>query len=146
MLKVTNKNFEIEELVQLTKETDNKEEIVYEFKMQITGDELKEIKNILFDFTKNNFKGYIKASSEEKEELEKKAEEKIKENDERFVDICFKEHKEKFKELAGNYKFEEMIENMRGYFLNFFMKKQISPLNTSISNLTKIMNNFQQFK
>lgn len=146
MLKVTNKNFEIEELVQLTKEIDNKEEIVYEFKMQITGDELEEIKNILFNFTKNNFKEYIKASSEEKEELEKKAEEKIKENDERFVDICFKEHKEKFKELAGNYKFEEMIENMRGYFLDFFMKKQISPLNTSISNLTKIMNNFQQFK
>lgn len=144
MLKVTSKDFEIEEKIQLTKINDGKEEVLYEFNMQITTDEMQELKHILFDFTKDKFKDYIRASKEEKEELEIKATEEIKKNDDRFIDICFKEHKEEFKKIAGEYKFEEMLGEIRGYIMGFFTKKQISQMNTSITSLTKAMNNFHK--
>ena len=146
MLKVTNKQFEIEEPVQLTNFVDGKEEVLYEFKMQITADELQELKHILFDYTNNNIQNYLKAPSEEREEMEQKASEEIAKNDERFEDICFKEHKEEFKELAGEYKYEEMKENIQGYLISFFMEKQMSRYNTPITNLTKTMNNLAKFK
>lgn len=146
MLKVTSKNFEIEEKIQLTKMNEEKEEIVYEFDMQITNDEMQELKHILFDFSKEHIKDYINATKEEKEQLEKQATEEIEKNNERFIDICFKEHKDKFKELAGEYKFEEMLGEIRGYLMGFFMKKQISQMNTPITDLTKIMSNFQRLK
>ena len=123
MLKVTNKQYEIEEPVQLTKIVDGKEEVLYEFKMQLTSDELSEIKHILFDYAKENIESYIKANSEEREKLERKANEEISKNDEKFEDICFKEHKEEFKKLAGEYKFEEMKENIQGYLISFFLEK-----------------------
>lgn len=146
MLKVTSKNFEIEEKIQLTKMNEDKEEIVYEFDMQITNDEMQELKHILFDFSKEHITDYINATKEEKEQLEKQATKDIEKNDERFIDICFKEHKDKFKELAGEYKFDEMLGEMRGYLMGFFMKKQISQMNTPITDLTKIMSNFQRLK
>ena len=146
MLKVTSKNFEIEEKIQLTKMNEEKEEIVYEFDMQITNDEMQELKHILFDFSKEHITDYINATKEEKEQLEKQATKDIEKNDKRFIDICFKEHKDKFKELAGEYKFEEMLGEIRGYLMGFFMKKQISQMNTPITDLTKIMSNFQRLK
>lgn len=147
MLKVTSKKYEIEELIQLTNINEKgEEEVKYEFTMQITESELLEIKNILFSLGKEKYSDYIKATAEEKEKLEQEIGENIEKNDERFIDICFKEHKDKFKELAGEYKFEEMIENIRGYFLNFFIKKQISPVNTQITNLVKNINNLQNLK
>lgn len=144
MLKVTSKNYEIEEKIQLIKMIDNEEEVAYEFDMQITNDEMQELKHILFDFAEKNIKEYLKATLKEKDNLEKEAEQEIKKNDERFVDICFKKHKEKFRELAGEYKFDEMLGEIRGYLMGFFMKKQISQMNTPITDLTKIMNNFRR--
>lgn len=146
MLKVTNKQFEIEEPVQLTKVVDGKEEVLYEFKMQITADELQELKHILFDFANNNIKDYLKATGEEREQMEKKANEEIAKNSERLEDICFKEHKEEFKRLAGEYKYEEMKENIQGYLISFFMEKQMSHYNTPITNLTKTMNSLANLK
>lgn len=146
MLKVTNKQFEIEEKVQLTSLNEEKEEVIYEFTMQITANELQELKHILFDYTNDNLSKYLKATKEEREDLERKATEEIQKNDERFEDICFKEHKEKFKELAGEYKFDEMKENIRGYLMSFFMKKQMSQYNTPITDLTKVMNNLAKLK
>ena len=146
MLKVTNKDYEVEETIQLTKVVDGKEEVVYEFKMQLTEDDMLKIKHILFDYTGNNIMEYLRSSKEHQEELEKIAEEKIKENEEELIDICFKEHKDKFRELAGDYKFEDMVNEIRGYLMSFFMKKQISQMNTPITDLQKIMNNFQKLK
>lgn len=146
MLKVTNKDYEVEETIQLTKVVDEKEEVVYEFKMQLTENDMLKIKHILFDYTGNNIMEYLRSSKEHQEELEKIAEEKIKENEEELIDICFKEHKDKFRELAGDYKFEDMVNEIRGYLMSFFMKKQISQMNTPITDLQKIMNNFQKLK
>lgn len=146
MLKITSKKYEIEEPIQYTKNIDGNEEIIYEFKMQINEQELNEIKHILFDYTNDNINKYMKATKEEREQLEKEAEEEIKSKNERFIDICFKEHKDIFKEKAGEIKFDEMIEEMRGYFYDFFMKKQISRINTPITDLMKNINNLQNLK
>lgn len=144
MLKVTSKNFEIEEKIQLTKIIEGKEEVIYEFSMQITNEEMQELKHILFDYSNNNIFKYFKATREEQKKLEEIATNEIEKNSERLIDICFKQHKDKFKELAGEYKFDEMVGEIRGYLMGFFMEKQISQMNTPISNLTKITSNFQK--
>lgn len=146
MLKITSKDFEIDETIQLTKIIDGKEEKIYEFQMQITNDEMQELKHIFFDFAEENMKKYSTSTIEEKQKLEEEVENKIKENDERFEDICFKEHKEKFKEIAGEYKYEETKDTIKGFLVGFFMEKQISQMNTPITSLTKITNNLQKFK
>ena len=143
MLKVTSNNYEVEETIQLTKVIDGKEEVIYEFKMQLTEQDMLEIKHILFDYSKTNIMEYLQSSKEHQQELENQAGENIQKNEERFIDICFKEHKEKFRELAGEYKFEDMVNEIRGFLMGFFMKKQISQMNTPITDLTKIMNNFR---
>ena len=121
MLKVTNKQYEIEEPIELTRIDDKGQEVSeYKFTMQITSSELEELKNILFD--------------------------KENKSDERLIEICFKEHKEEFKEKAGDYKFNEMVETIKGFLLGFFIEKQMKPLDTTITDLTKIMDNFQQLK
>ena len=146
MLKVTSKEYEIEEPIQLTKNIDGEEKVIYEFTMKITEPEMKELKDILFNFANKNIGNYIMADNDEKKNLEITAEKEIKANDERLIDICFKNHKEEFRNLAGEYKFGEMIDSIRGFLLDFFMKKQMSPLNTTITRLMKITNSLPKFK
>lgn len=137
MLEIKKKKYEIEEPVQLKDESDN---ILYQFTMQITVEELQEIKKIIFEDAEKIKKEYSKLNFEQKEKLEKEIETKIKEKSDRFEDICFKEHKEVFKEKAGQYKYDELVENMMGFFINFFVERQLKPINTSIMNLKSIMN------
>ena len=137
MIEIKRKNYEVDELIRLV---DGENNTLYEFNMQITASEMLEIKKILFEDAENLKKRYIKALPTEKEEIEKETEKKIKAKSNRFEDICFKEHKIKFKELAGDYKYEETVEEIMGFFINFFMEKQMKPLNTSLMNLKKFMN------
>lgn len=137
MLEIKLKKYEIEEPVQLRDENGN---LLYEFTMQISESELHEIKKILFEDAEKIKKDYLKANVLEKEQLEEKIEKAIKEKSDRFEDICFKEHKEPFKEKSGQYKYEELVENMMGFFINFFVEKQLKPINTSIMNLKSLMN------
>jgi UDP-3-O-[3-hydroxymyristoyl] N-acetylglucosamine deacetylase/3-hydroxyacyl-[acyl-carrier-protein] dehydratase len=58
-----------------------------------------------------------------------------------ITDLCFKEHKEKFIELGGQAKFDEMIGVISDYLLGFFIKKQTTRTNTINSDLAKILNN-----
>lgn len=146
MLKITKNNYEIEETIQLTKNENNEEKVLYEFKMQLTPEDLLEIKHILFGYAKENKIKYQNSSYDEKIKLEEEAEKEIIKNNKRFEEICFKEHKDQFLKLAGEYKFEETVDEIRGFLLNFFMEKQTTPLNTTITNLTKISNNFPKFK
>lgn len=124
MLKITSKEFEIEEPIQLTKMVDGKEETLYEFTMQLTSNDLQKLKEIVFDTSKEN---------EDK-------------NYESFLDICLKEHKENLKNKAGDYKFSELVEELRGFIMGFFIEKRMKPMNTQFTNLTKIIDNLQQFK
>lgn len=137
MLEIKKKKYEIEEPVQLRDE-DNK--LLYEFNMQITIEELQRIKQIIFEDAEKLKKQYKKANVEDKEKLEKELDEKIKEKSEEFENICFKEHKEPFKEKAGQYKYDELVEAMMGFFINFFVERQLKPINTSIMNLKSLMN------
>jgi len=137
MLEIKKKKYEIEEPVQLKDESDN---ILYQFTMQITVEELQEIKKIILENAEKIKKEYSKLNFEQKEKLEKEIETKIKEKSDRFENICFKEHKEVFKEKAGQYKYDELVENMMGFFINFFVERQLKPINTSIMNLKSIMN------
>ena len=63
MLKVTSNNYEVEETIQLTKVIDGKEEVIYEFKMQLTEQDMLEIKHILFDYSKTNIMEYLQRTS-----------------------------------------------------------------------------------
>ena len=137
MLEIKKKEFEIEEPVQLKDEQDN---LIYEFTMQITAEELSEIKKIIFEDAEKMGKSYAKANNQEKEKLEKDIENKIKSKSDRFEDICFKEHKSPFREKAGQYKYEELVENMMGFFINFFVEKQLKQVNIGFMNLKKFMN------
>lgn len=137
MLEIKKKKYEIEESVQLKDESDN---LIYEFTMQITAEELQEIRKMLFEDAEKMGKKYAKANVEDKSKLENEIEDKIKSKSEKFENICFKEHKIPFKEKAGQYKYDELVENMMSFFINFFVEKQLKQVNIGFMNLKKFMN------
>lgn len=137
MLEIKKRKFEIEEPVQLKDENDT---LLYEFTMEITAEELIEIKRIIFEDAEKMKKQHTKANPEDKEKLEEEIEKQIKSKSDKFEDICFKEHKESFKKIAGQYKYDELVESMMGFFINFFVERQLKPINTSIMSLKSIMN------
>lgn len=140
MLVLTSKKYEVEETIKAVNEEN---ETLYEFQMQITPDEMKELRDILFDEKSMNL---AKKSSKEKD-LEKKEiieEEIIKrayEIQDRFENICFKEHKETFKEKCGEYKYLEMVDMMYDFFMKAFIDKRANQVNTISTNLKRIGNN-----
>lgn len=142
MLTLTRKQYEIEESIQLKDEKDN---LLYEFKMQITPEEMEKIKNIIFD--ENDKKNGKKLSSlelsgntEKYDELEAKVLEDAKKRQEQFEKICFKEHQESFKNAAGEYKYNEMVEMLFDFFVQTFVEKKSQQINTMNSHLRKISN------
>ena len=146
MLKITKNEYEIDEKIQITEKREGKEQILLEVPLQITADELLKLKEILFGYTNKNFSKYQNSTDEEKKQLENNAEKEINNHNEEIADICFKENKEKIKEIAGEYKYEELLGEIKGFLLDFFIKKQIQPMNTTITDLTKIINNFRGLK
>jgi len=142
MLTLTRKQYEIEEKIQLTDENNN---LLYEFMMKITPEEMDEVKNIIFN--ENDIKDGRKLSSlenngnlQEYDEFEAKVISKAKERQEQFENICFKEHKETFKEKAGNYKYNEMVEMLFDFFVQTFVEKKSQQINIMSSHLRKISN------
>ena len=141
MLTLTKKEYEVEEPVQLKDEQDN---IIYEFTMQITPDEMKELKDLIFDDkdVKNGRKvAKLDSDSDEYEELEAKVLDNAKKRQERLEEICFKEHREEFKEKAGEYKYLEMVEIIYDFFFETFVEQRAKQVNTMTSSLKKISNN-----
>ncbi len=146
MLKITKNKYEIEETIQITENKEGKEEILLEIPMKITSDELLRLKEILFGYTNKNISKYQNSTEKEKEQLENNAEKAISNHDDEVANICFKENKEKLKKIAGEYKYEELLGDVKGFLLDFFIKRQIQPMNTTITDLTKIMTNFRGLK
>ena len=105
MLKITKNKYEIEETIQITENKEGKEEVLLEIPMQITSDELLKLKEILFGYTNKNISKYQNSTDEEKKQLENNAEKEINNHNEEIADICFKDNKEKIKEIAGEYKY-----------------------------------------
>lgn len=138
MLKVTRKEYEIEEKVQGLDEND---QVLYEFVMQITPEEKKEIDDLIFDSEQIKLsKQAAKAKNEELEDIEEKIEARVLENQERFENLCFKEHRNDFRQAVGEYKYLEMVETMYDFFWNAFVEKKKQRANTMISDLRKITN------
>lgn len=141
MLTLTKKEYEVEEPVQLKDEQGN---VIYEFTMQITPDEMKELKDLIFDDkdVKNGRKlAKLDSDSDEYEELESEVLDNAKKRQERLEEICFKEHREEFKEKAGEYKYLEMVEMIYDFFFEAFVDQKAKQVNTMASNLKKISNN-----
>lgn len=143
MLTLTRKKYEIEEPIQLKDENNN---LLYEFTMQITSEEMEEVKKLIFDEEdiKNGRKLSVLENNKEYEkyeELEAKVLKEAKERQEKLEIICFKEHREPFKEKAGQYKYNEMVEMIFDFFVQTFAEKKSQQINTMSSHLRKISNN-----
>ena len=143
MLTLTKKEYEVEEPVQVKGEDGN---IIYEFTMQITPEEMKELRELIFD--ENDVKNGRKMAKlekseniEELEELEAKVLDNARNRQERLEQICFKEHREEFKQKAGEYKYLEMVEMMFDFFVKTFADQRAKQVNTMSSHLRKISNN-----
>ena len=143
MLTLTKKEYEVEEPVQVKGEDGN---IIYEFTMQITPEEMKELRELIFD--ENDVKNGRKMAKLEKsenidelEELEAKVLDNARNRQERLEQICFKEHREEFKQKAGEYKYLEMVEMMFDFFVKTFADQRAKQINTMSSHLHKISNN-----
>ena len=143
MLTLTKKQFELEEKVQVNDEKGN---VIYEFTMQITPEEMKELRDLIFD--ENDVKNGRKMAKlekseniEELEELEAKVLDNARNRQERLEQICFKEHREEFKQKAGEYKYLEMVELMFDFFVKTFADQRAKQVNTMSTHLRKISNN-----
>lgn len=143
MLTLTKKQFELEEKVQVNDEQGN---VIYEFTMQITPEEMKELRELIFD--EKDVKNGRKMSKlqtegkiEELEDLEAKVLDDARNRQERLEQICFKEHREEFKQKAGEYKYLEMVELMFDFFVKTFADQRAKQVNTMSSHLRKISNN-----
>ena len=134
MLVLTSKKYEVEETIKAVNEEN---ETLYEFQMQITPDEMKEIRDILFDEKSMNLakKSAKEKDADKKEALDDEIIERAYKLQDRFEEICFKEHKEAFKEKCGEYKFLEMVDMMYDFFMNAFIDKREKQVNTISSNL-----------
>jgi len=141
MLSINTRKYEIEEDIILNNE--NGEEI-FKFKMQLTAEDLKRLKNALIG--KDTLKIASKIKSLEKSELDEEktnevlelAEKMNEEAKELIEKLCFKNNKGKFIELGGESKYDEMVEIISDFLLMNFMKKQINRTNTMTSDLAKI--------
>lgn len=143
MLTLTKKEYELEEKVQVNDEKGN---VIYEFTMQITPEQMKELRELIFD--ENDVKNGRKMAKLEKEgniegleEMEAKVLDNARNRQERLEQICFKEHREEFKQKAGEYKYLEMVEMMFDFFVKTFADQRAKQINTMSSHLRKISNN-----
>lgn len=143
MLTLTRKEYEIEEPIVLKNENGD---TIYQFDMKITSEEMEQLKNLIFDErdVKNGrklSKLELEGKIEEYEELEAKVLENAQERQEKIEKICFKEHREPFKKVAGEYKYNEMAEMIFDFFVKTFADKKSQQINTMSSHLKKISNN-----
>jgi len=136
MLKVTKRQYEIEEQIQ---GIGNDDEILYEFTMQITSEELQRINEIIINEESIKLaKKSARVDGEEKEEIEAKILEIATANQTEFECICFKDHKEPFIEEVGEYKYLEMVELLFDFFIKAFLEKKKKTVDTMNTYLHKI--------
>lgn len=138
MLVLTKKEYEIEEPIQLKNE---KNEIIYEFTMRLTSEEVNEMRNLIFN--ENDIKiekklRSLKYGSEEYEKEYNSFVESAKERQERIEQLAFKEHRETFLKTAGQYQYDEMVNLIFDFFVQSFVEKRSQQINTMTTHLKKI--------
>lgn len=142
MIKLTRKQYEIEEPIQVEDENGN---LLVDYTVRITPEEKLQIRDIIFD--EQDVKDGRKLAKLEKEdktdeyeELESKVLERAKARQEEFEKIVFKEERENIKQKAGESIYLDLVDMMFDFFANAFVEKRISQMNTLTTNLRKIIN------
>lgn len=142
MIKLTRKQYEIEETIQVTDENGN---LLVDYTVKITPEEKLQIRDIIFDeqdvkdgrlLSKLEKEG----KTDEYEELESKVLEKAKARQEEFEKIVFKEERENIKQKAGESIYLDLVDTMFDFFVNAFVDKRVSQMNTLTTSLRKISN------
>jgi len=144
MLVLRSKQYEIEEKIQLLSET---EELLYEFDMKLTSEDLKRLQKALIG--KDTLKLASKIKTLEKLDLNDEqvdnvfdlTEQMESEAIELIGSLCFRQHKDIFIEKGSISKYDEMVAIISDFLLMHFMKKQIERQNTMTSDLAKIGKN-----
>ena len=142
MIKLTRKQYEIEEPIQVEDESGN---LLVDYIVKITPEEKLQIRDIIFD--EQDVKDGRKLAKLEKEGktdeyelLEKDVLERAKARQEKFEKIVFKEERENIKQKAGESIYLDLVDTMFDFFVNAFVDKRISQMNTLTTNLRKITN------
>lgn len=142
MIKLTRKQYEIEEPIQVEDESGN---LLVDYIVKITPEEKLQIRDIIFD--EQDVKDGRKLAKLEKEGktdeyelLEKDVLERAKARQEKFEKIVFKEERENIKQKAGESIYLDLVDTMFDFFVNAFVDKRVSQMNTLTTSLRKISN------
>ena len=142
MIKLTRKKYEIEEPFQVEDESGN---LLVDYTVRITPEEKLQIRDIIFD--ERDVKDGRKLAKLEKEGktdeyelLENDVLERAKARQERFEKIVFKEERENIKQKAGELIYLDLVDTMFDFFVNAFVDKRVSQMNTLTTSLRKISN------
>lgn len=142
MIKLTRKQYEIEEPIQVEDENGN---LLVDYTVRITPEEKLQIRDIIFD--EQDVKDGRKLAKLEKEGktdeyelLENDVLERAKARQEKFEKIVFKEERENIKKKAGESIYLDLVDTMFDFFVNAFVDKRVSQMNTLTTNLRKISN------
>ena len=142
MIKLTRKQYEIEEPIQVTDENGN---LLVEYTVRITPEEKIQIRDIIFD--EQDVKDGRKLAKLEKEgkadeyeTLESNILERAKARQEKFEKIVFKEERENIKQKAGESIYLDLVDTMFDFFVNAFVDKRVSQMTTLTTSLRKISN------
>lgn len=142
MLTLTRKKYEIEEPIKVQDEEGN---LLVDYTVRITPEEKLRIKNLIFD-EQDVKDGRMMSKLEQEgktieyEELESKVLDRAKARQEEFEQIVFKEGREIIKANAGESIYLDLVDMMFNFFVNAFVDKRISQMNTLTTNLRKITN------
>lgn len=142
MIKLTRKQYEIEEPIQVEDESGN---LLVDYTVRITPEEKLQIRDIIFD--EQDVKDGRKLAKLEKEGktneyelLENNVLERAKARQEKFEKIVFKEERENIKQKAGESIYLDLVDTMFDFFVNAFVDKRVSQMNTLTTSLRKISN------
>lgn len=142
MIKLTRKQYEIEEPIQVEDESGN---LLVDYIVKITPEEKLQIRDIIFD--EQDVKDGRKLAKLEKEgkadeyeTLESNILERAKARQEKFEKIVFKEERENIKQKAGESIYFDLVDMMFNFFVNAFVDKRMSQMNTLTTSLRKISN------
>lgn len=142
MIKLTRKQYEIEEPIQVEDENGN---LLVDYTVRITPEEKLQIRDIIFD--EQDVKDGRKLAKLEKEGktdeyelLENDVLERAKARQERFEKIVFKEERKNIKQKTGESIYLDLVDTMFDFFVNAFVDKRVSQMNTLTTSLRKISN------
>ena len=142
MIKLTRKQYEIEEPIQVTDENGN---LLVEYTVRITPEEKIQIRDIIFDEQdvkdgKKLAKLEKEGKADEYETLESNILERAKARQDKFEQIVFKDEIENIKKNAGESIYLDLVDMMFNFFVNAFVDKRMSQMNTLTTSLRKISN------